>query len=91
MLNFKNNKHSIQSPLLTSSMLFGKVVPFVSGSRSTTKPVKIGTKPKMTVGNHGTVIFKLETKGAIIDPILMDVDDAPIPIFLTTVGNSSDE
>lgn len=45
----------------------------------------------MNVGIHTIVVFKLTTKGANIEPILMDMDDAPMPMFLTTVGNNSDE
>lgn len=73
-----------------SLILSGNAVPLVSGNKMQTKAAATGAAPNIMVGSHGTVTDKSETKGAIIEPTLIQVEHAPIPIFLTTVGKSSD-
>lgn len=71
-------------------MLSGKVVPFVSGSNKHTSPATRAATPNMAVGIQGTLTTVSEIKGANIDPILIEVELAPIAMFLTTVGYSSE-
>lgn len=73
-----------------SSILSGKLLPFVSGSNMHTNPARMGANPKMNVGNHGIIDEVFEMNGAAIDPILIAVELAPIPIFRITVGYSSE-
>lgn len=50
----------------------------------------MGAKPNIAVGNHGTVTEVLAMNGAAMEPILIAVEQAPIAMFLITVGYNSE-
>lgn len=70
-------------------MLSGSVTPFVSGRIKQIRPAKKAVAANIAVGNQGNISTIFETNGAIIAPILIAVEQAPRPIFLTTVGYNS--